>query len=981
MSYCRVVVWIVVMSFVAVGPLFAQAGSEGTVRGYVKDDQGGVLPGVTINATSPTVPGIRTAISDGEGFYRLINLPPGDYNLTAELQGFAKFSRPNVTVRAGLNIAVDITMKVGGLQETVTVTADTPMLEVQQPVQSINIAGEFQRALPLGSRHDYSDFLEVTPGVTARSFDQATGGQVYMLRGSEIENHVVQIDGADVGSFRQGWAGLYVNFSEDAIKDTQVKTGGDDASAPLGVGVVINVATQSGTNRFNGAASMVYQARSWNGNNNPGGTSAVYEVEQPDVSVGGPIVKDNAWFFGAFRYVYRNTGIARTSSQLTNLQGLVTGFTPFDNSARDKYYFAKGTVQLSPKHQLMAFYQRDLNPETGDNATDAKTFAGDVTAFGGDAVAARLTSVWGQRLTTSVLAAYNNKSINNSFAVFSGYGFDGPQQQVFNSTTASSGTLAGSSLLAILTNYFNETAAPTSKTVLQADATYYRDAWAGSHEFRAGVFIEPRLHNENDVLYANNGAAVEDLVLRIPGDPTSGTVPFHRRVYSQPSVTTSSINASDYAGYVQDSWRPTARLTINGGVRFDNVRVHDNLFNVQTQNSLSVGPRFGATYVLTSDEKNVLRVNWDRIADLPQPGYLPTAGNGAAGYTDYYDTKHDGSFSTVITTPAVTTAASNQIIDPNRTQPYVNEWLAGYRRQFPGQTSLDVSFVHRAYQDRPANVETNGIYTGGVFQGFQNVAQNQIYLQTNNTWNSMVYNGLEITVAKRTKNLNILSGYTRAWSCLDGTWIPNDPASFIQPNAFPNCRGLGSIRGNEQNLTVSSTNNGNGGSLGGTADTRSPSWIPNAFRLGTSYQAPWNLLLASNFSWISGAWSGPIVTTVPYNGQFGPSTLTLSNGRVVSNPLATTYRFAYATRNDGQIEAPNLIIWNLRVGRNIKLGTRSLDANFDVFNVTNRGADQQFLTGGNQLGTANYAIAADGSFNGGSRQFARSAQISVRYQF
>lgn len=211
----------------------------------------------------------------------------------------------------------------------------------------------------------------------------------------------------------------------------------------------------------------------------------------------------------------------------------------------------------------------------------------------------------------------------------------------------------------------------------------------------------------------------------------------------------------------------------------------------------------------------------------------------------------------------------------------------------------------------------------------------------------MLYNGLEFTVAKRTKNLNILSGYTHAWSRLEGTWIPNDPASFIQPNALANSRGIGSIRGNEQSLLSP------GGSLSGTADTRSPSWIPNTFKMGTSYQAPWRLLLASNFSRLSGAWSGPIVTTVPYDGQFGPSTLTLSNGRVVSNPLATTYRFAYATRNDGQIEAPNLVIWNIRVGRSIKLGAQTLDANLDIFNVTNRGADQQFLTGGNQLGTPN----------------------------
>jgi hypothetical protein len=512
--------------------------------------------------------------------------------------------------------------------------------------------------------------------------------------------------------------------------------------------------------------------------------------------------------------------------------------------------------------------------------------------------------------------------------------------------------------------------------VIQASASYYQTGWIGTHEFRGGLFMEPKLHNENDVLYANNGFAIEDLVLNVAGNPALGTSPFHRRIYTTPSLTTTSIDAADYAGYIQDSWRPTPRLTVNGGVRVDNVRVHDNLFNIATQNSVSIGPRFGATYVLTEDQKNVLRVNWGRIADLPQPSYLPTAGSGIAGYTDYYDTKRDGTFATAITTPAVSAAASNYVIDPNRTQPFADEWLAGYRRQLPGQTSVDVSFVHRSYKERPANVETNGIYTGGVFQGYQNQSQNQIYLETNNIWNSMVYNGLEFSVAKRTSKINLLASYTHTWDCLVGTWVPNDPASFIQPDAFANCKGIGSIRGNEQSPTSA------GGSLSGTADTRSPSWIPNSLHFAVSYQAPWRMAVATNISLLSGAWSGPIVKTLSASDpQFGPSTLTLANGRVVSNPLATTFRFANATRDDGQIEATNLFIWNARIGRTLKFGTNTIQANLDVFNLLNRGSDQQFLTGGNQIGSANYAIKADGSFNGQSRQFSRSAQVSFRVQF
>ena len=84
-----------------------------------------------------------------------------------------------------------------------------------------------------------------------------------------------------------------------------------------------------------------------------------------------------------------------------------------------------------------------------------------------------------------------------------------------------------------------------------------------------------------------------------------------------------------------------------------------------------------------------------------------------------------------------------------------------------------------------------------MFSGFKNVDQNQIYLVTNNTWNTQVYSGLEFTVAKRTSRLNMIAGYTRGWQHLDGTWVPNDPASIVQPGAFANDQGIGTIRGDD----------------------------------------------------------------------------------------------------------------------------------------------------------------------------------------
>ena len=291
---------------------------------------------------------------------------------------------------------------------------DSPMLEVSKPVQAVNISGELQRALPMSSRKDFTDFLEVTPGVTARTFDQGSGGQVYMLRGSEIENHVVQVDGADMGSFRQGWAGLYTGLSSDAIDDTQVKTGGVDASAPLGVGVVINVATPSGTNQFKGAASTSYQAKGWSGNNAAaGGRSAYSKIFQPDLSARRThIVKTKLFFFGSFRYADREIGLSRTPAQLAGLAS-DPQFTAFANGGKSEYYYVKVTAQLSQNHQVYAFYQRDFNPELSAFPTESRPF--NVTAFGGNGIGARLSSVWGSNVTTKVLAAYNDKSINGTF--------------------------------------------------------------------------------------------------------------------------------------------------------------------------------------------------------------------------------------------------------------------------------------------------------------------------------------------------------------------------------------------------------------------------------------------------------------------------------------------------------------------------------------------------------------------------------------
>ena len=965
------------ISLLNAGAARAQSSSGGTVRGVVKDEQDLPLPGVTINATSAAAPRGRTTVSESDGTYRLVDLPPGTWTIVAELSGFNKATVPGVEVRAGLNLAIDLRLTAGSISESVTVRAETPVLETQKAVQAVNIAGDFQRALPLTVRRDFTDFLEVTPGVTARSFISNNGTQVYMLRGTDVENHTVQIDGADIGSPRQSQP-TFVHLSADAIADTQVKTAGADASAPIGLGVVLNVATKAATDQLRGSLGTSFQPRSWNANNNPRGIPTISDSFDGEVAAGGPFVRGRLWGFGSFRYLHQNRQVSRNPQQLSGFRAIDPNWQPFDNRTRGKYTFVKGTYQISPAHQMYVFYETDGTPDEGNQSTDFNRLS--LQTQGGSAAASRLYSTWSDRLASTLVVAWNDKTNTRNFSDYDPYITQGPSIRIYDSTILSSGRLNGNGLLVTTGNLGTISRFPSSKVVVNGDLTWYKTGLGGSHELQTGINLQPRLYNSTIRRALNGGFTIEDERLVVAGDPSKGWVPFHRQyIDQQDDLKIAEVNSQDYAAYVQDSWKPTQRLTVAGGFRVDKVISRDLIFDVQTQDSWEFGPRLGVTWVLTANGRNVVHGSAARIAAKPENAFLPSLG-GAVNVTttDRYDTQGNGSFSAVFVTPGQTALAANRSIDPDRHQPFTDEYLIGYRAQLPGRLSFDAAYIQRNYMDLGAQIDVNAIYAGNQFLGYKDPTQNAILMATNNKWNHLVYQGTEISVAQRTSRSQLLLGYTRVWDHVAGTWQPGDIAAIIQPDAFPNDKGIGTIRGNENN------------SLSGTAQTRSPMWIPHTVRLSGSYDLRGGVTVASNYVFLTGPWTGPIITRVAAaDPKFGPPTLTLSNGRVVSNPLATVLRFAYATRGEGQVHSPNLQTLNARVSRNFTLGTYRLNASFSVLNVLNAAADQEFLggsvttanSGSNQLYSPNFAYAPDGTFRGQNRQAARAAQVILRFEF
>jgi hypothetical protein len=944
----------VILALLVAGPAVAQSTANGSIRGVATDQNGAVLPGVAVTAKSPTVPGTFNAVTDRVGQYLLANLPPGDYTIDAELSGFTHLVRSPITVRAGLNVEADLPMQVGRIEETLEVHEQTPLLETRNGAQAVNISGTLLRSVPLTEGREWFGALSLVPGVNTADF---AGSKLMSVAGADDSANVVQVDGADVGT-SANFGITYLSLSTDAIDDIQIKTSGVDAAAPLGLGGVINIATTSGTNVVHGSATTAIHPASWNSSNVPGGTSSTSDQRQFDLSGGGPLLKDHLWGFGAYRYSRVTSGISRTAQQIATVRALDPAFTPSDSVNQSNFTFAKLTAQPSSRQRLSGFYQRDINPAIAAVATAANVTK---QATGGNAVSGGLSSVWSNRLTTQVTVAYNNKR-RTQFDT----GVEGPFQRVYSGTVLSGGRLSGSGQLATLESPTNGyTTAPDSKTTVSADATLFVGQGSGSHELRAGLYGQDRLRG-SDIVWINDGFTIEDTVRT--GNGT--IVPFHRTIIDGTNQTSFRQRTRDYAAYVQDAWRPTRRLTINAGVRVDHIAITDLLFHVTPQNSTDIGPRFAATYALSAESRDVVRAHWVKVHD--QPGIAGISGSASLAQQDLYDLDLDGTFETVFSTPATYALAANRSFDPHLHQPFVREWGAGYSRQFGGTTSATIDFLERQFRDRPGVVETNGEYDGERFVGYANEAFNEIYVGTNNRYNWPVYDALQLSLTKRTQRLEAIASYVRQWRHIGGTWQPHDPASFIQPDAFANDKGIGKTSG-----SISSPTDAN--SLSGSQMTQrgngSAQWLDHTARAGLFYTAPWNLLVGVDYTFQSGIWSGPIVTRVAApDPAFGPTTVKLSNGRVVSNPLATTIRFAYPTRGDGQLKTPNYHVFNVRVGRQFQFGRLEVAANLDVYNVTNNAADLSFDLDSNQLYSPTFGNTA-------FRQLPRSGQFLIHVSF
>jgi hypothetical protein len=294
----------------------AAAYAQATLTGTVRDNSGGVLPGVTVEASSPAlIEKVRTVVTDGTGQYRIIDLRPGTYTLTATLPGFVTVRREGIELTGTQTLAFPIEMRVGGLQETITVTGETPVVDVQSARREVVMDNNVVQTIP--ASRAAGALLNATPGLTVDNNGIALSPTMtfFSANGGANNEGRMSVNGMTVGAARSGGVSSYV-YDAVGVEEVAVRVGGGLGETDTG-GPIMNLIPRSGGNTFAGTAFTSF-AGDWSRGDNLNDelrgfglteTPGIIQAHDASISIGGPIVRDRLWFYGSYRNLDTQTAV------------------------------------------------------------------------------------------------------------------------------------------------------------------------------------------------------------------------------------------------------------------------------------------------------------------------------------------------------------------------------------------------------------------------------------------------------------------------------------------------------------------------------------------------------------------------------------------------------------------------------------------------------------------------------------------------
>ncbi len=526
--------------------LAAQTTDRSGVEGRVTDTSGAALPGVTVTLAGETIPGGQVAtVSDPEGRYRLTTLPLGVYELTFELASFQTVRRPDIRLSAGFIATIDVTMAVGGVSETVTVTRGSPVVDVSTTSVSTNLNKDALENLP--TSRSMWQIMAIAPGIRVTGTPDVGGSAVgtqqgYANYGTSNGGNKPSLDGVDTRE-DAGGAGFYYDYG--AFEEVQIKAMGNDAEMSV-PGTQSMGILKSGTDRFRGTAFWGWETPKLQSSNITDALRArgvadgnpLKTYHDGNVDLGGPIFRGHAWFYGSYRNQEIKTGVVGYYSE----PGV-----PGDYNVTLTNYTGKVTAQASPKHRFSGFVQAQTKDYPERNA-DGFRFKESTWHQVFKPLAGKAEWSW-MASDRTVVNAYVGR-----------WQYD---------TEALNWTEAPATYDTVTLRYTGRffTAPYDSgrgRWQYNGGVTHYiPHGWGGSHDLKAGVEIT----DENRYYIASSRTDGRDYQLRFQNG-----APFQIVVDNYPLNSEGKMGTQ--AAFVRDAWRIGDRVTINAGVRYESYHVY-----------------------------------------------------------------------------------------------------------------------------------------------------------------------------------------------------------------------------------------------------------------------------------------------------------------------------------------------------------------------------------------------------------------------
>jgi hypothetical protein len=913
---------------------WAQQGTA-ELRGVVFDQQQAILPGVTITVRNEDTGMFRETTSNADGTYFITGVAPGEYEIRALLSGFKQYMRPGVRLEVGRTTTVDVTLEVGRVEEAVTVTAETPLVDVTSKEVGGHITSRELTDLPSVNRN-FIGFVGLLPGIVPNISTESFGSDAVVVNGTDSRNNNYMVDGANNNDDVIGQrAGTQARTPIEAIQEFQVLTHQFDAEFGRTTGAVINAVTKQGTNRLRGSSFAFVQdaaltTRDFFATQNNLSKPETRQ-QQYGGTLGGPVVKDKAHFFFSLERVLvdRATTInipARPefNTATTTRDRVWNTILRFDNQLNANHTWGvRWLREASPqKNQIVPVGGRQVTLNAAREESDV-----DQTTVG------TLNSVLGNARLNAVRVAFTRENVSFGNPGFNG---NGRHQDQLPPT------------LQYLTFVDQQSDVAQARIndaySLEDTLSWFVPGRGGDHDLKFG--IQYQLTTADNT---NQGTLNGLFVFRgdQPFNPANPATYPERLQIRVPGPADFSMKAHFASGFAQDKWRLNDRLTLSLGLRYDieviPLREENNpaftdadAYPVDKNN---VAPRVGFAYSLDASNRSVLRGGYGLFFDKTHFELITaiiTAGvfsdsflvNVPANAADPGPSRGEFPSEPLLRGgPVVNSALIGQLFpagsrvrntgtvffdSPDRRVPHTHQVTIGYERQLGTNTSASVDYVHSLGRDlfmsRDLNpgVRVDTSRTGTVVRVNPQFATS--VLQRTNL-GSTDYDALELHVDKRlSRDISAKVSYTLSYSRGDtsGNGIPQSLVQVLDDLRLDTNQGPTDFD-RRHNFVVSATARvPRTGGLTVSAVARALSGLPFSL-IDSNTDADRNGILFDLLPAGSYSGTGRNAISVDYNGK--------RNG-------------AYG---------PGFFQLDMRVGYRLRAGSdRTLDVFGEIFNVTNR---------------------------------------------